>query len=128
MSERIELNPDWQWAKDFQIAQGVQVGDTIYVSGQVSFDREGNIVGEEDMQAQAKQIFKNIGVVLAEAGATLDNVVKVLAFLTDMSRYDDYAAARAKAFPNITPASTTVATPSLVNPNLLIEVEAVAMI
>ena len=68
MSERIELNPDWQWAKDFRIAQGVQVGNTIYVSGQVGFDREGNIVGEEDMQAQAKQVFKNIGVARASFG------------------------------------------------------------
>ena len=128
MPERIELNPDWPWAKDFRIAQGVQVGDTVYVSGQVGFDREGNIVGGDDMKAQAQQVFENIQAVLAEAGATMDDVVKILAFLTDMSRYADYAAARAEAFPNTIPASATVATPVLVNPDLLVEVEAVAVI
>ncbi|MCZ6633376.1 MAG: RidA family protein [bacterium] len=128
MPERIELNPDWPWAKNYRIAQGVQVGDTVYVSGQVGFDKEGNIVGGDDMKAQAKQTFENIRAVLAEAGATMDDVVKILAFITDMSRYADYAAARAEAFPNNIPASATVATPVLVNPGLLVEVEAVAVI
>ena len=128
MPERIELNPDWPWAKEIRIAQGVQVGDTVYVSGQVGFDMEGNIVGGDDMKAQAQQVFENIRAVLAEAGATMDDVVKILAFLTDMSRYADYAAARAEAFPNTIPASATVATPGLVNPDLLVEVEAVAVI
>ncbi len=73
-------------------------------------------------------MFENVRAVLGEAGASLDDVVKITAFITDMSRYADYAAARAEAFPNNIPASATVATPSLVNPDLLVEVEAVAEI
>ena len=128
MPDRVELNPDWPWAKDYRIAQGVRVGDTVYVSGQVGFDREGNIVGGDDMKAQALQTFENIRAVLAEAGATMDDVVKILAFITDMDNYADYAAARAEAFPKNIPASATVSTPALVNPDLLVEVEAVAVV
>lgn len=128
MPERIELNPQWPWAGNYRIAQGVQVGNTVYVSGQVAFNPQGNIVGGDDMAAQAHQVFENIRAVLAEAGATLDDVVKITAFITDMSRYADYAAVRTAVFPNNIPASATVATPTLVNPDLLVEVDAVAEI
>jgi enamine deaminase RidA (YjgF/YER057c/UK114 family) len=128
MAERIELKPDWPWAREFRIAQGVKVGDDVYVSGQVALDRDGNIVGGDDMKAQTKQVFANIQTVLAEAGATMDDVVKILAFITDMSKYADYAAARSEAFPNNLPASSSVATPGLVDSNLLVEVEAVARV
>jgi reactive intermediate/imine deaminase len=104
------------------------VGNTVYVSGQVAFDPQGNLVGGDDMGAQARQIFVNIQAVLAEAGATMEDVVKITAFLTDMSRYAEYAAARTEAFPNNIPASATVATPTLVNSDLLVEVEAIAEI
>ena len=128
MADREELNPDWPWAADFRIAQGVRVGDTIYVSGQVAFDAQGELVGGGDMFAQAVQTFKKIEAVLEEGGATMEDVVKILAFLTDIDRYADYARARAAAFPNNIPASATVTTPVLVNPDLLVEVEAVAVI
>tara|TARA_B100000700_G_scaffold288985_1_gene345971 strand:+ start:159 stop:557 length:399 start_codon:yes stop_codon:yes gene_type:complete len=128
MSDRTELNPDWPWAKGFRIAQGVKVGDTIYVSGQVGLDREGHIVGYNDMQAQSEQTFENIRTVLAEGGATMEDVVKITAYVTDMDRYGEYAEARSKAFPGNLPASATVATPVLVNSDLLVEVEAIAVV
>ena len=128
MPERVELNPSWPWASQFRIAQGVRVGNTVYVSGQVAFDPQGNLVGGDDMGAQSRQVFVNIEAVLAEAGATMEDVVKITAFLTDMSRYAEYAAARTEAFPNNIPASATVATPTLVNSDLLVEVEAIAEI
>jgi reactive intermediate/imine deaminase len=128
MPERIQLTPDWPWAKKFRIAQGVQIGNTVYVSGQVAFEPQGNVVGGDDMAAQARQVFENVRAVLAEAEATMDDVIKITAFLTDMSRFSDYSAARAEAFPNTIPASTAVATPALVFPELLVEVEAVAEI
>lgn len=128
MPERVELNPQWPWANSVRIAQGVRVGNTVYVSGQIAYDPHGNVVGRDDMGAQARQVFENIRAVLAEAGASMDDVVKITAFITDMSLYADYAAARAEAFPNNVPASATVTTPVLVNPDLLVEVDAVAEI
>ena len=128
MSERTQLNPDWPWARNFRISQGVRVGDTVYVSGQVALDPQGDLIGGDDMMAQARQVFANIREVLAEAGATMDDVVKITAFITDMSQYAGYAAARVEAFPYNIPASSTVGVAQLVNPDLLVEVEAIAEI
>ena len=100
----------------------------VYISGQVAFDPEGNVVGGNDMAAQSRQVFENIRIILAEAGATMDDVVKITAFITDISRYAEYAVARAEAFPNNIPASSSVTTPALVVPDVLVEVEAVAEI
>jgi reactive intermediate/imine deaminase len=128
MAERVQLKPDWPWASKYRIAQGVRSGNMVYVSGQIAFDAEGKVVGKDDMTAQARQVFLNIAAVLAEAGATMDDVLKITAFITDMSRYADFAAVRSEAFPNTLPASATVATPTLVLPELLVEVEAIAEI
>ncbi len=128
MVERIEIDPDWPWARDFRYRQGIRVGDTVYVSGQVGFDPDGDIVGGDDMEAQARQAFANIRTVLEMAGATMNDVVKITAFLTDLDRYAGYSAARTETFPDKVPASTAVATPALVFPGLLVEIEAVAVI
>ncbi len=123
---RKQITPDWPSAGRARIAQAVRAGDFVYTSGQVAYDRNGNVVGKGDMKAQARQTFANIRELLALAGASMDDVVKITAFVVDMSKYADYSAARAEAFPGNVPASSTVSTPRLVNPDLLVEVEAVA--
>ncbi len=128
MAKRIEVNPNWPWAEKFGFHLGIRVGNTVYVSGSVAWDPEGNVVGGDDMLAQSRQAFANVKEILAEAGATMDDVVKITAFLTDISRYADYSAARAEAFPNNVPASTAVTSPALIEPELLVEIEAVAEI
>jgi 2-iminobutanoate/2-iminopropanoate deaminase len=128
MAKRIEVNPKWPWAEKFGFHLGIRVGNTVYVSGSVAWDPDGNIVGRDDMLAQSRKAFANVREILAEAGATMDDVVKINAFLTDMDRYADYAAARAEAFTNNMPASTAVASPVLIEPGLLVEIEAVAEI
>ena len=74
MTQRKAHNPAWPWIENFRISQAVQVGDTIYVSGQGPLDSEGQLVGAGDMTAQSRQVFANIRAVLAEAGATMDDV------------------------------------------------------
>ncbi len=128
MAKRIEVNPDWPWAEKFGFHLGIRVGNTVYVSGSVAWDPEGNIVGDDDMKAQSRQAFANVREILAEAGATMDDVVKITAFLTDIDRYAEYSAARAEAFTNNVPASTAVSAPALIQPGLLVEIEAVAEI
>ena len=127
MTQRKAYNPAWPWTENFRISQAVQVGDTIYVSGQGPLDPEGHLVGAGDMTAQSRQVFANIRAVLAEAGATMDDVVKITSFITDTGRYAEYAAARAEAFPNQVPASSTVTVADLVLPGMLVEVEAIAV-
>ena len=128
MTRRIELKPDWPRAEGQSFAQGVRVGDTVYVSGQTSVDPEGNVLHTGDMRAQAQQTFRNISAVLADAGATMADIVKITCYVTDIDLYPGYAEARAEAFPDSPPASATVSTPALVHPDMLVEVDAVAVV
>ena len=129
MAKRTSLRPaGWTWADNLSHDLGVQVDDTIWVSDMVAFDPEGSIVGLGDMRIQADTVFANIAEVLALGGATLADVVKITAWLTDMDQYSGYNDARAAAFSNRLPASATVHSPRLVRDDLLVEVEAVAIL
>ena len=80
------------------------------------------------MAAQTRQVFANIEAVLAESGATMEDVAKITTRITDMSRYAEFSAARAAVFPNAGMASATIAGVELVRPEFLVEVEAIAVI
>jgi len=103
-------------------------GRTVYVSGQVSMDAEGNVVGEGDAKAQTEKVLDNVSVVLEEAGGSLDDVVKVTVFITDMGIYDEVHEVRRRYFGEPYPASSMVEVSALIDPRLLVEVEAVAVI
>ncbi len=108
----------------------MKVGDTIYVSGQVSHDDTGNIVGLGDMEAQMRQAYANINKVLAQYGATMDNIVEETLFVTDMNTA---FAAAVKCREEIyfgTPvvASTIVQIQRLAFPELMIEIKCVAKV
>ena len=116
------------WEKEYGYSQAVKVGDTIYLSGQVSHDDRGNIVGLRDMEAQMRQAYTNIQKLLAQYGATIDNIVDEVLFVTDM---DAAFAAAVKCRPEIfsgTPvvASTIVQIQRLAFPELMIEIRCVA--
>ena len=118
------------WEKEYGYAQAVKVGDTIYLSGQVSHDDSGNIVGIGDMEAQMRQAYANIWKVLAQYGATMDNIVDEILFVTDMNTA--YAAA-VKCREDIffgTPvvASTIVQIQRLAFPDLMIEIKCIAKV
>ena len=118
------------WEKEYGYAQAVKVGDTIYVSGQVSHDETGKIVGAGDMEAQMRQAYTNIKKVLAQYGATIDNIVDEILFVTDM---DKAFAAAVKCRNDIfsgTPsvASTIVQIQRLGFPELMIEIRCVAKV
>ncbi len=106
----------------------VRAGDLLFVSGCVSVDAEGNLVGVGDVVAQARQVFANIGLALAAAGASFADVVKVTTFLTDIDDRARINPVRQEVFGDARPASTLVEVSALVLPEFLIEVEAVAVI
>ena len=124
--ERVD--PGWAWTKKLNISAGVKLNDTVYLSGTVALDSEGNVVGEGDVYGQSKQVFKNIEEALASVGGTMADVVKITTFLTDISSYGEFGRARTEAFPRGVPASAAYATPALIKPELLVEVEAIAVI
>lgn len=110
------------------MSQGIKVGNLVYISGQIALDSNGTLVGSADMTAQSRRVFQNIEEILQRAGGTPDKVIKITAFLTDMSRYSEYNAVRTQFFKQWRPASTTVEVSSLAFEGLLVEVEAVAYI
>ena len=103
-------------------------GDLLHISGQVAWDDEGRIVGVGDGPAQARKAFDNLGRVLAAHGASWQDVVKVTVFVTDFTWFDELSALREALFPAHGPASTIVRVAGLVQPELLVEVEATAVV
>ena len=103
-------------------------GRTVYVSGQVAMDAEGAVVGEGDAKAQTEKVLENVSVVLEEAGGSLDDIVKVTVFITDRGIYDEVHEVRRRYFGEPYPASSMVEVSALIDPRLLVEVEAVAVI
>ena len=106
----------------------VRAGDLLFISGCVSLDAGGNLVGEGDVVAQARQVFANIGLCLEAAGASFGDVVKVTTFLTDIDDRARINPVRQEFFGEARPASTLVEVSALVLPGFLIEVEAVAVL
>lgn len=116
------------WEAQYGYAQAVRVGHTIYLSGQVSHDDEGNIVGEGDMEAQMRQAYANIEKVMAQYGAGMDNLVDEILFVTDMeSAFAAAVACRKEVFGGMpVVASTIVQIGRLAFPELMIEIRCVA--
>jgi enamine deaminase RidA (YjgF/YER057c/UK114 family) len=115
----------------FSHGAAVKGGVTLYISGQISLDKDGNLVGKADLRAQTQQVFENVRMILEEAGGRFDDVVKLTHYVVGLkpehrpvitevrNRYVNQANP---------PASTMVGVPALVMDGLLIEVEAVAVI
>jgi 2-iminobutanoate/2-iminopropanoate deaminase len=103
-------------------------GPLVFVSGVVPVDETGALVGGDDVVAQARQVFANMGAVLAAAGATFADVVKVTVFLTDVDDRPRINVVRQEAFGATLPASTLVEVTRLAVPGAKIEVEAVAVV
>ena len=104
-------------------------GKMVFVSGQVSRNARGEIVGEGDIRVQTRQVLENLKSVLAQGGAAMDDVVKVTVFVTNVAEhYSEIHEVRAEYFPKDYPASTMVEVKALVLPELLIEIEAIAVV
>ena len=101
---------------------------TFYISGQVALDDSGNIVGEGDMGAQARQVFENLHTALRSVGASFKDVVKLTYFIVDMSQMQAVREARDQYIqPEYLPASTAVEVRRLAREEFLLEIEAVAV-
>ena len=103
-------------------------GRTIYVAGQVAFDASGALVGAGDFRAQTEKVFENLATALAAAGATFDDVVKLNCYATDLSDLAAFREVRDRYVASgRPPASTFVKVAGLVRPELLVEVDCVAI-
>ena len=114
--------------KPVGFSPATRVGNQIFVSGQVAADENGELVGIGDAAAQSAQCFKNIEAALEAAGASWDDVTKITCFMVNADDYAAYAEVRNGIFPENGPASSTVFVKALVRPEMLVEVEAFAVI
>lgn len=123
--KRIRIDPDPY--EPFRLAQGYRVGDLLFISGQAAIDQNGRIVGVDDFEAQAEQVFTNLDRILRASGSSLANVVKVTIFLRDMSNFSKIVELRGRYFTAPYPADTIVEVRSLYSPDAMIEIEAIAV-
>ena len=106
----------------------MRADDLLFVSGVVPIDAAGRLVGGDDATEQARQVFRNMAAILAVAGATIADVVKVTVFLTRIEDREAVDVARREAFGAVRPASTLVEISRLVVPGARVEIEAVALL
>jgi 2-iminobutanoate/2-iminopropanoate deaminase len=128
MSKRKEYRVAGQAEPISHYTDAVQAGQLLFVSGCVPIDETGALVGGDDVVAQARQVFRNVGDALAAAGAGFADVVKVTVFLTDIDDRASINPVRQEVFGDTRPASTLVEVSRLAIPGAKLEVEAVALI
>ncbi|WP_091098933.1 Rid family hydrolase [Nonomuraea pusilla] len=122
-SRAVPLNPPTVPATNGFYSHAVRVGDMLYVSGQAAFDEQGRLVGEGSMTAQAEHVFQCAQRVLADQGATFEDVVFIRTYLTDMDDRVELGQVRRKYITGTPPASTTVEVSRLFMPGLLLEMD-----
>jgi len=121
------LDPGWSWDDRLPYVEGKRVGPFIYTAGQAAVEPDGTIVGKGDIKAQTHKAFENIRAVLKLAGADLSDIVKITTYITDESKFNDMLEARGEVFGEKLPASTAVIVKALALPDMMVEIEAVAI-
>ena len=125
MSARRKVSSGAPWEAVVGYSRAVAAGDHIWVTGCASIV-EGEVVHDGDMYEQAKQAITNIAWALQQLGADLDDVVRTRIFVTDIDRWEQVGRAHAEAFGETMPATSMVEVSRLIDPRMLVEVEAVA--
>jgi enamine deaminase RidA (YjgF/YER057c/UK114 family) len=123
---RKNISTGSKWEPIIGYSRAVRVGSQIFVSGTTGTDANGQVTG--DTYAQSKQALANIAAALTQAGASLEHVVRTRIFMTDITQWEAAGKAHGEAFGSIRPATTMVQVAKLIDPAMLVEIEADAVV
>jgi enamine deaminase RidA (YjgF/YER057c/UK114 family) len=124
---RLAGDPPSPWEEPFAFSRVVRVGSVVMVGGTTSADADGVVVGATPYE-QAVEILRKVGHELARCGASLRDVMQTRAYVTDISRGDEVGRAHGEAFGGVRPLMTMVEVSALIDPRMLVEIEAVAVV
>jgi len=128
MTERVKYSSGTKWEPIVGYSRAVRVGKVVHVSGTTATDASGNLVGIGDPASQTLQALTNVRLALEAVGAKLEDVVRTRIYVTDISRWEEVGRVHGSFFKDIRPANSMVEVKRLVNPQMLVEVEAEAIL
>lgn len=126
--ERTTVSTDTEWEPLVGYARAVRAGPHVHVSGTTATTEDGEVIGEGDVTAQTERALTNVESALGRAGAALEDVVRTRVFVTDIDEWEAVGRVHGDYFGDIRPTSTMVEVSRLVDPRLLVEVEAEAIV
>ena len=125
---RLNIAGNSPWEPLIGYSRAVRVGNVVHVAGTTATGDDGQIVGKDDPYAQTVQIFRNVEKALAQAGATLKDVVRTRMYLTDMNTWEMVGRAHGEVFRDVRPVATMVEVSRLVDADMLVEIEVEAIL
>lgn len=128
MAERLNISSGAKWEATVGYSRAVRIGNIIEVAGTTAVDENGEVIGGDDPYVQAHFALSKIARALREAGASLQDVIRTRIYVTDISHWEAVGRAHGEFFGAIRPASTMVEVSALISPELLVEIEASAVL